>query len=124
MQVYLIIECVKRLRKWVDLDNELKVHVAGIQQKCADFEYKLIPKIKEVGNAYVTIAQNEYQVASGYFSDLKGKSILSLRSFQLSAIMSLKVSIGNTFILQKCPSGVAQCNSMPQDSITLTRTIP
>jgi hypothetical protein len=78
MEAFLIIECVKRLRKWVDMDNELKLHVAGIQQKCADFEYKLVPKIKEVGNAYVTIAQNEYQTASGHFSDLKGTSILTL----------------------------------------------
>ena len=73
-----------RLREWVDLDNELKLHVANIQQKCADFEYKLVPKIKDVGTAYVAIAQNEYQVASACFSDLKGT-----RTYEFELIVAI-----------------------------------
>lgn len=65
-----MIECLLRLRKWIDRDNELKLHISGIQQKCAEFEYQLIPKIKEAGKAYSYISQNEFQVAGEAFSDL------------------------------------------------------
>ena len=48
----------------------MKLHIAGIQQKCAEFEYQLVPKIKEVGKAYATISQNEFQVAGDALVDI------------------------------------------------------
>jgi hypothetical protein len=68
------------LRKWIDRDNELKLHISGIQQKCAEFEYQLIPKIKEAGKAYVLISQHEFQTAGEAFADLNGKYVNHIRN--------------------------------------------
>ena len=70
MENLLTVECLFRLRKWIDRDNELKLHIAGIQQKCAEFEYQLIPKIKEAGKAYASISQNEFHIAGDAFVDI------------------------------------------------------
>ena len=84
MKVLLTVECLFRLRKWIDRDNELKLHIAGIQQKCAEFEYQLVPKIKEAGKAYTTISQNEFQTAGDTFVDIN--SIFSFLRRLMTAI--------------------------------------
>ena len=84
MEDLLTVECLFRLRKWIDRDNELKLHIAGIQQKCAEFEYQLVPKIKEAGKAYTTISQNEFQTAGDTFVDIN--SIFSFLRRLMTAI--------------------------------------
>ena len=60
------------LEKWVQRDNELKARISDILQRCASFEFKLVPKIKEAVNAYVSISQNEFQIVGEAFTDLQG----------------------------------------------------
>jgi hypothetical protein len=64
--------CRLRLDKWVRRDNELKTRISDILQKCADFEFQLVPKIKEAINAYATISQNEFQIVGDAFTNLQG----------------------------------------------------
>ena len=71
---YLCLECQRRLKKWIDVDNELKIRIADIQQKCAQFEYKLIPKIKDATRAYAAISQTEFQTMGDAFADFSRMS--------------------------------------------------
>lgn len=68
----LTVECRLHLEKWVQRDNELKARISDILQRCANFEFKLVPKIKEAVNAYVSISQNEFQIVGEAFTDLQG----------------------------------------------------
>jgi len=60
------------LEKWVQRDNELKARISDIFQRCANFEFQLIPRIKDAINAYVCISQNEFQIVGEAFTDLQG----------------------------------------------------
>ena len=72
----MILECLYRLGKWVERDNNLKLRLQGIEEKCYHFEFHLVAKIKEAGKAYASISQNEFQVAGEALSDLNSISCL------------------------------------------------
>jgi len=65
-------ECRLYLEKWVQRDNELKASISQILQRSADFEFKLVPKIKEAVNAHVAISQNKFQIVGDALTDLQG----------------------------------------------------
>lgn len=65
-------ECRLYLEKWVQRDNELKASIFEILQRSADFEFKLVPNIKEAVNAHVDISQNEFQIVGDALTDLQG----------------------------------------------------
>jgi len=50
----------------------LKASISNILQRSADFEFKLVPEIKDAVNAHVAISQNEFQIVGDALTDLQG----------------------------------------------------
>ena len=85
----LIVECLYYLQRWIDRNNRLKKHYSNIQEKCAEFEYQFVPKLKAVCRAYVALVQNECQIVNEAVLDLDGTlpsqlGMLTFRNFQSS----------------------------------------
>jgi hypothetical protein len=65
---------MRLLKKFIDQDNDWKRHLANVHGQCADFEFKLIPKIKAIIKSYVAITQKESATVGEHFSDLNRTS--------------------------------------------------
>lgn len=61
---------MRLLKKFIDKDNDRKRQVANVHGQCADFEFKLIPKLKAIIKSYVAITQKESSTVGEHFSEL------------------------------------------------------